>query len=648
MASMAESAGLIVGTAGHIDHGKSRLVYALTGTDPDRLPEEKARGMTIDLGFAHATIDGGDVWFVDVPGHERFIRNMLAGATGVDVALLVVAADDSVMPQTREHAEVLSLLGVERCVAVITKMDLVDDEWADQVEEEIRTLLNDLGLMTVGVVRTSAETGRGLDELRSLLATLTREQSRRRDTRRWFRLPIDRAFVVAGRGTVVTGSVLHGAVARDDELELWPGGRRVRVRDLQSHHSAREAATGRMRLAVNLAGVAPEEVQRGCTLATPGYLQPARYLDVWIARLRMPGKVRRQELRLRLHIATSEVLVELRLLEKPEADVVQGAFGQLRVAEAIVAAWGQRFILRDEAGTRTLGGGCVLRPAGRPWTARRPAHVEGLRVLREGGPLERLEETIRAAEWQPVDERRLAVLAGLDDAEAASEGCRRLMGAGKIRMFEAASSRLYIHNSHLEALGADLLRRLTQFVQDNPRQPGVPRAEWPGWMPAACPARLRPLLAEWYLERGRVVLVHDHIAPAGKTPTLSPEDQTLLGHIIAEFEAGGFQPPTVETLRCRTPRNDKRVRELIDLAVVRGELVRVAEGLWLHAGRWAELTRRVADAIRQRGPLTVADIRTLLNSSRKYVVPIVERLDALEITRRNGDYRTLGPKAPGP
>ena len=219
---------LVVGTAGHIDHGKSRLVWALTGTDPDRLPEEKARGMTIDLGFAHGQFDGCDISFVDVPGHERFIRNMVAGATGIDVAVLVVAADDSVMPQTREHAEVLSLLGVERCIVVLSKMDLVDDEWADAVEEDVRGLLAGFGVEPLRFVRTSAEDGRGLEELRQVLAGLAREQSRRAEAYRWFCLPIDRSFIIAGRGTVVTGSVAHGTVRREDELELWPTGERVR------------------------------------------------------------------------------------------------------------------------------------------------------------------------------------------------------------------------------------------------------------------------------------------------------------------------------------------------------------------------------------------------------------------------------------
>ncbi|RMF73757.1 MAG: selenocysteine-specific translation elongation factor, partial [Planctomycetota bacterium] len=377
---------LVVGTAGHIDHGKSRLVRALTGTDPDRLPEERARGMTIELGFAHARLDDCDVWFVDVPGHEKFIRTMVAGATGVDAALLVVAADDSVMPQTREHAEVLRLLGVQRCIVALTKTDLVDDEWADAVEHETRELLAELGLEAAAVIRTSAVTGRGLDELRAALIAAARRRTADHDPFAWFRLPIDRAFTIAGRGTVVTGSALHGEVSAGDELELWPHGRRVRVRGLQSHHEQRSAACGHMRLAVNLAGVGLDEVWRGCELATPGYLAPTRLVDVRLATLRMPGKTPAQTLRVRLHLATRELRVELRLLDAPQAAIVRDAYAQLRLAEPMVASWGQRFILRDDAEQRTLGGGVILRPFARRWTARRPPDPKRLEWLVGGKP----------------------------------------------------------------------------------------------------------------------------------------------------------------------------------------------------------------------------------------------------------------------
>ena len=253
-----------------------------------------------------------------------------------------------------------------------------------------------------------------------------------------------------------------------------PPAGRFRVRDLQTHHDERDTAAGRRRLAINLAGVPRDAVGRGCTLATPGYLQPARYLDVWLATLRMPGKVRRKTLRLRLHIATNEVLTELRLIEKPEENTVAAQFAQLKTAEPIVATKGQRFILRDESGKRTLGGGRVLRPAARLWTAKRPAHQEGLQTLRDGSPPARLEEVIRAAEWQALSMKQLALRAGLADENEADNLAQRLMGAGKIRRLETTSTRQYIHNARLQALGDDLVRRLKQFVQDNPRLPGLP------------------------------------------------------------------------------------------------------------------------------------------------------------------------------
>lgn len=637
---------LIVGTAGHIDHGKSRLVLALTGTDPDRLPEEKARGMTIDLGFGYVRIDDCDVWFVDVPGHERFVRNMVAGAAGVDLALLIVAADDSVMPQTREHAELLSLLGVRELIVVITKTDLVDRGWAEEVEREARELLAGLDLAPIAVVHTSAESGAGLDALRAAISQRARQRRSDDVAADWFLLPVDRSFTVAGRGAVVTGSVAHGQVGIGAELELWPGPRRVRVRGLQSHHVGRAEAAGRMRLAVNLAGVAAEDAHRGCVLSTPGFLEPASVYDVWIATLRMPGRARRRRLRLRLHTATSELLAELRLLDPPAEPTLRGVFGQLLAAEPLVATGRQRFVLRDEAGTRTIGGGMFLCGGVRRWTARHPPDVGMLRALLDGPLRSRLEAIIRGQGWRECDTRRLAARLGVASHEQVAAECERVVAERRVHRLESAGAGLFIHADVLAEIVAFLERRLREHLAQHARSPGVPLGEWPRWMPRGCPARLRGALADWLISEGRFAIDAGHVTPRGHKPRMAAADERLYEALLAEFRAGGFSPPAVEALTCRTPQSARRIDELLKLAAVRGELVRVGDGVWLHHERRAELVETVVAALRRQGSLTVAQMRDLLGTTRKYMVPIAEHLDATGITRRFGDDRRLGPNAP--
>lgn len=659
---------LVVGTAGHIDHGKSRLVWTLTGTDPDRLPEEKARGMTIDLGFAHTTIDGRDIYFVDVPGHERFIRNMVAGAWGVDLALLVVAADDSVMPQTREHAELLALLGVQRCALVITKLDLVDDGWADQVESEARELLASVGIAPIACVRTSTQDGRGLDELRRLLAAQSAASSEAPERPRWFRMPIDRAFVVKGRGTVVTGTVAHGDLHVDTELELWQvggqrgetrtraddaertaGARRVRVRDIQSHSQGRARTAGRTRAAVNLAGLAIENAHRGHELASPGFLAPTSRFEAWLDAFHPAGDRARTTIAARLHIATSEVLAGVRPLLEPQPDgPAPGCFAQIRTRTPIVVEWGQRFVLRDENGTRTIGGGVVLRGAAGAWSKRHPPDAAALERLRCGDVSTRTEEIVRGAGFAELSAERVAALAGLRDAAAAAEERGRLVASGRLVSLQSGQTQQIVHASHLAIAAGAVVERLNAMLHENPRSAGVPRGEWPSWMPRACPARLRPTLADWMVASGRVADVDGFVLPRGHRAVMSADDQRLFDAILSEFHAGGAAPPTVDALTCRNERNARRVDELVKLATARGRLLMIAPGVFLHAECYQAAISAVVGAIRARGALTVADIRTLLQSTRKFIVPLCEHFDAAGITKRSGDLRHLGPAGTNP
>jgi len=400
-----------------------------------------------------------------------------------------------------------------------------------------------------------------------------------------------------------------------------------------------------MRLAVNLAGVPLEDVRRGCELATPGYLQPARCLDVRIDFVRMPGKQLRRRVPLRLHIATSDVLAELHLLDAPAEPTVRDAWGQLRTERPVVASWGQRFILRDVAEQRTLGGGVIVRPVAARWNRRHPPDPEALAALRSDDPAARLEQTVRDLSLTPCTDAALATRSGLAGAAAVAERLAILVRKQRVFALGAGSSRILLHRDELKRIGRALAARLKRTLEANPRMPGLARNEWPSWMPRRCPQPLRTQLAELLIERGLVATSEGFVVPPGHAAALSPEDQKLLDGLLSAVRDGGFQPPAIESLPVVDDKNRRRVRELLDLALARGRLVRIADGYYLHADRWAELLEKLRAALADKPDgLTVAEIRDLLGSSRKYVVPLVEHLDRTQVTRRLGDVRVAGPR----
>ena len=619
---------LIVGTAGHIDHGKSALVRALTGTDPDRLKEEKERGITIDLGFAHLDLgDGRVASFIDVPGHERFVRNMLAGAHGIDAVVLVIAAEESVMPQTREHFHICRLLGIRTGLVALTKCDLADEETQAIAEMEARELVAGSFLEGAPVLRVSARTGDGLERLREALRALF-ERAAPRPADGLLRLPVDRAFVLKGFGTVVTGTVVGGAVSAGDEVELMPRGRRARVRGLQVHGAAAERIEAGRRAAVNLAGVDLADVARGDVLARPGTLRPTRVLDVELSLLQ-GEKPLRDLARVRVHIASAERLARVRLAGGEQVPPGTVARAQLRLEAPAVAGRGDRLVLRSYSPAATIGGAVVLDPL--PPTRRRrdtrlsvtPAAGDtggaAVAALSQAGPAGADADSLAARLTVPVGELA-ALLAARDDVVA--------FGREPVR---------YVTRAALATAQAAAREALQRFHAENPLKAGMPREELRRRVLARAPdGALEHVLAA--LEAaGEARAAGELVALARHEVKLSPaEAEARAALMLAAGRAGleGVDLPGVASERTPRPVLERVARVLI----AAGELRRVGDAL-VAAPALDELKARVRDRWPSGARVDVAAFKEMTGLSRKYTIPLLEYLDRERITRRVGNDR---------
>jgi selenocysteine-specific elongation factor len=630
---------LILGTAGHIDHGKTSLIRALTGVDTDRLPEEKRRGITIDLGFALLELPPYRLGIVDCPGHERFVRNMLAGATGMDLALLVVAADDSVKQQTREHLDILGQLDLCGGVIALAKCDLADPQRLTKVEQAIRELVRGGPLAEAAIVRTSVVTGEGLAELRTALHAVADRATVRIPPADGapFRLAIDRTFAVVGHGTVVTGSISSGRVRVGDKLTIEPGGIEVRVRGLQNHDQPADELCRGQRGAINLVGVHHDEIGRGQELCTPGSLVPARTLT---ARLRLlpDAPPLKNRSRVRLHVGTAEILASVRLLGWDRLRGGESAFVQFHLAEAAVTTWSQPFVIRRESPTQTLGGGRVLEPA---------AHRIGRfdeQIRRQLERLESRDATERAGAslylaglrgWELGD---LSRLAGVSNRQTVRD--ELLARQELMELSTGPSSFARIHRQVVVQLAERVAAVLTAMHDHQPLRAAIPLVELAGRFPGLDTA-VRDAALEHLKCSGRLVVTKNGLALAGHGPQLSRGEQQLLDQLMEWFRAAGLGAPSRAECSARATKNRDAVGQLLELAATSGQLVAIGPDYWLHAAVEEQARQKVAVALAKRGQLTVSQIRELLATTRKYAVPLCEYWDKVGFTQRRGDQRVL-------
>jgi selenocysteine-specific elongation factor len=621
---------LIVGTAGHIDHGKSALVRALTGTDPDRLKEEKERGITIDLGFAHAELGEGVVAsFVDVPGHERFVRHMLAGAHGIDAVALVVASDESVMPQTREHFHICRLLGVPRGLVALTKCDLADPDSQALAELEVRELVAGSFLEGRPVVRVSARTGEGLPALREALLALARE-SPPRPTEGLLRLPVDRVFTMKGFGTVVTGTLVAGDLGLGDEVEALPSGRRARVRGLQVHGAAVERAVAGTRTAVNLAGDV-EGLVRGEVLVRPSTLRPTSMIDAEISLL-APARPLGDGARVRVHAASAEVLARVRLLGTGSIEPGESGLAQLRLESPAVVGRGDRLVLRSYSPADTIGGAVVLDPlAPRRRAADRPA-VERLRDATS--PLAAAEALVAEAGPAGLPAPLLAARLTLPVARLAAE-----VGPSRSLVWLGQEPAVVLSRDALARLGAAALEALAVFHRAQPLKAGMPREELRAraFGRAGLPAFER-VLAD-LAAAGSVKLSPDAVALLRHEVRLSPGEQEARALVLEAAGAAGLSGVETPALAGRAGRDAKLLERVGRVLVAERQLDRVGDGLLVRRDHLEALKARVRERWPPGSRIEVAAFKELTGLSRKYVIPLLEYLDREKVTRRSGNDR---------
>jgi len=627
---------VVVGTAGHIDHGKTSLVKALTGTDTDRLPEEKARGITIDLGFAFLEEpEGLTIEIVDVPGHERFVKNMLAGAGGIDLALLVIAADEGVMPQTREHLAICQLLHIKAGLVALSKSDMVERDWLELVRDDVTRLLQDTFLRGCPVLPVSARTGEGLAELRAGLAALARSVPTK-PTDQTARLPIDRVFTVRGFGTVVTGTLTAGRLAADDRVEIYPRGLASKVRGLQVHGRAVSGAEAGQRTAVNLQGVERAAVERGDVLAPPGVLVATVLADATLELLEDAPRPLKARDRVRFHVGTQEVMARVLLAGRPQLEPGEAHYGRFRLEAPIVALPGDRYVIRSYSPIITIGGGGLLDIAPPRFKRKAPALLAHLELLERGTAAEAVEEHLKqagAGGMRAADLRARAPF-GADRLREILEGLQK---AGAV---VAVDREWYVHREASDRLRAQTLALLEGFHAANPLRGGISREELRSRAGNAQERVFGQLLSALEAE-GLVRSERDQVRLASHSIRLSPEQQRVVDGLEAEYRQAGAAPPSPEEALGRLGVKGTEKHELFHLLVADHRLVRVKESLYFHAAALQEIQDKLVAHLRARKEISPGDVKDLLGVSRKYAIPLMEYFDGQRITVRQGEKRVL-------
>jgi selenocysteine-specific elongation factor len=628
-----------MGTAGHIDHGKTSLIKALTGTNTDRLKEEQQRGITIELGFASMELPSGqNLGIVDVPGHEKFVKNMVAGATGIDLVVMIIAADEGIMPQTREHLEICTLLGVEFGLVALTKVDMVDEEWLMLVEEEIEAFVQGTFLENRPVVPVSALTEEGLPELVRLLDTMCASIPTRSDTG-LFRLPIDRVFTMKGFGTVITGTLMSGTIAVGDPVVLYPTGTESKVRGLQVHNQSVATAVAGMRTAINFQGLEKAVVQRGDMVGAPDTLVPSHMVDVTLDYLQSNTKALKNRTRVRFHSGTSEMMGVVVLLDCEQLKPGEKAFAQIRLEGQVVLVRDDRYVLRSYSPVRTIGGGRVINPVPAKHKPLRPEVIDHLKSLIDINPETVIQSLIRATDQNGCSYRDLIISTNLTEKKL-GQLLQTLASRKKVVQYDK-ERRMFIHRDVFERVQGEIRAHLEKYHRQFPLKPGVRKEELKSKLPRHYDPKLFSNALQAMLKATIVVQEEDIVRLAGHTVSLGVDQQTVRDRILSIYKQDGLMPKYFKQVSTQLKTDPDQAEQVMNLLVDEGLIIKVKEDLFYHHRHLSQLQDRLVEHLSSHGEISTPQFKDMTGASRKYVIPLIEYFDRIKVTIRIGDVRKL-------
>ena len=630
---------IILGTAGHIDHGKTSLIKALTGTDTDRLKEEKERGITIELGFASLDLPSGQhLGIVDVPGHEKFVKNMVAGATGIDMVVMIIAADEGVMPQTREHMEICTLLGVSHGFVALTKIDMVDEEWLELALEDVTDFVEGTFLEGSPIVPVSSVTGAGIDKFTSILDEMC-TQVPERAISSLFRLPVDRVFTMKGFGTVITGSLASGKIKVGDMIMIFPSMVTSKVRGLQVHNQSVNEAEAGQRTAINFQGLEKTAINRGEVLARPDTLIASYMVDIDLQFLSSNKKPIKTRTRVRFHTGTSEILGNLILLDREELAPGESIVAQLRLDAPVSLIRGDRFVIRSYSPVRTIGGGQVLNPIPRKHKRFRQEITDGLKRLIELKNEELVDFYVDMAGFLGASFTELMLMT--NQTEKKLDNMLQALLSKKSLILLDRDSRVYIHQNQFENLKNQLQEHLAEYHASNPLKAGMPKEELKSKIPSTLSPKLFNLLLNQMLKSNEVVAEEENVRLSNHKVELAIDQEEVSKKILNTYRTSGLQPPYFKELSKELDIDGARAKDVLMLLVEEGKLIKVKEDLFFDKDAVEALRSRLVKFLTEQGEINTPQFKEMTGASRKFVIPLIEYFDSKNVTIRVGDIRKL-------